>query len=91
MANKLKFWTAEEDAVLMKNVSECKTHTEAFKKTSEELGRSLGGVEQRFYLISKRSIPKHQLLLHKKQGKGNTSSRQSSFSRIISSIRNLFK
>lgn len=83
MANQFKFWTAEEDAVLVKYARECKTFTEAYKKTAEETGRTPGAVLQHHILLRKKEA-KHVLLL------SNRSVRKTLLSKFIMSVKSLF-
>jgi hypothetical protein len=48
-------WTAEEDATLMRYV-EARPHTLhfCFMSVAEQLGRPVGGVEQRYYFLMKK-------------------------------------
>lgn len=80
MANKRKNWTPEENEVLKKCIKESNTLTEAFKKTSEKIGRPVSGVGQHYYYAKK-----HVLLINKKE-----QPKASLLQRVVASIKNFF-
>jgi len=81
MARTKRSWSPQEEEVLKKYVSECKTLTLAFEKTADKLGKTPKAVSQHYYYAKK-----HMLLLYKKNAQPSVSF----FSRMIQIVRNLF-